>query len=157
MKIQAGGSFKAMLFVEEDDNSLWISYDRGKTFMPTAGIRGPKGDKGDTGPQGEKGPQGEPGPQGPKGEKGPKGDKGNTGLQGPKGDKGEPGPQGPKGEKGTGINVADASDGEIVVSDGQGGVRNTGFTFVSGEPDGRSDNKVPTWNAVRAFIRKYLK
>lgn len=157
MKIQAGGSFKAMLFVEEDDNSLWISYDRGKTFMPTAGIRGPKGDKGDTGPQGPKGDKGDAGSQGPRGEKGPKGDKGDTGPQGPKGDRGNIGPQGPKGDKGAGINIADASDGEIIVSDGNGGARNTGLVFVSGEPEGRSDNKVPTWNAVRAFVRKYLK
>ena len=154
MKIQAGGSVKAMLFVDDNDNSLWISYDRGKTLVPAAGVHGPKGDKGEPGPQGPKGNQGDIGPQGPQG---PKGDKGNMGPQGPKGPKGDIGTQGPKGDKGAGINIPDASDGEIIVSDGKGGVRNTGFTFVSGEPDGRDNNKVPTWNALRAFLRKHLK
>ena len=45
MKIPLAGNNKVMLFIDDADNRLYASYDRGKTFTAL----GTKGDKGDTG------------------------------------------------------------------------------------------------------------
>ena len=111
MKIPLAGNNKAMLFIDNADNRLYASYDRGKTFA-ALGTKGDKGDKGD---------------------------------------------KGARGESGVFDALTNVADGVIVVADGKGGIKSSGISFASTCPDGRSDNKAPTWNAVRAFIRKHLK
>ncbi len=108
MKIPLAGNNKVMLFIDDADNRLYASYDRGKTFT-ALGTKGDKGDKGD------------------------------------------------RGESGVFDALTNVADGVIVVADGKGGIKSSGISFASTCPDGRADNKVPTWNAVRSFIRKHLK
>ncbi|MDD4818290.1 MAG: collagen-like protein [Victivallaceae bacterium] len=143
MKTAIAGTTRIMLYLEDGDNSLWLSFDRGQTFTAVKSERGEKGEKGERGENGLNGSNGKDGAPGERGEKGERGAKGENG------DKGEPG---------AGINIAGASENEILVADGAGGVKNSGLGFTVESPDGRRDaRRIPTWNAVITYIRKNLR
>ena len=64
--------------VSNDGVLTWQGSQAGMPSLPSANIKGPKGDTGETGPQGPKGDTGETGPQGPKGDTGPQGPAGDV-------------------------------------------------------------------------------
>ena len=149
MKTAIAGTTRFMLYAEDEDNSLWLSFDRGKTFTAIKSERGEKGEKGERGEQGENGLDGLNGSNGKDGAPGERGEKGERGANGEKGD---------RGETGAGINIAGASENEILVADGAGGVKNSGLRFTGGSPDGKRDTAaIPTWNAVVTFVRNFCR
>lgn len=92
--------------VSESGELSWTPSQSGMPAVPSANVRGPKGEPGAQGPRGEAGEQGPagedgaPGPRGETGARGPAGPRGVPGEQGPAGEQGLQGPTGPKGDPG---------------------------------------------------------